>query len=91
MGATLTSLSLQDKRRFLIGLLAAQAPYNAFSFKDPNAASEQLGALGAFSELDAADPVVRDLRMKMATIAAGDWASVIKLGRALVDEIESHP
>ncbi|HEY7994133.1 MAG TPA: hypothetical protein VID24_07985 [Candidatus Eremiobacteraceae bacterium] len=90
MGATLRGLPLTDKRRFLVGLLAAQAPYNAFSLKDMNAAGQQLGALGQFDDLDAADPAVHDLRMKVATIPGGDWPSVIKLGRALVDEIETH-
>jgi hypothetical protein len=90
MGAVLSGLTLTDKRRFLVGLLAAQASYNAFSLKDPNAAGEQLGALGQFDDLDAADPAVHDLRTRMAAMRGGDWADVIKLGRALVDEIETH-
>jgi len=90
MDAVLFALPMTDRRRLLVGLLAAQAPYNAFSLKDSTAAGQQLGALGDFADLDAADPAVHDLRTKMAALPGGDWADVIKLGRALVDEIETH-
>jgi hypothetical protein len=87
----LHGLTQADKRCFSLGMVAAQAAYNAFSLKDPNAAGQQLGAIGAFADLDASDAAIHDLRVKMTSIPGGDWASVIKLGRALVDEIETHP
>src|SRR5215469_14068336 len=80
-----------DKGAFLVGLLTAQSAYNAFALKDPSASSEQLGALGSFTDLDDSDPKVHALRAKLATTQSGDWVTIIKLGRALVEEIETHP
>ncbi len=84
------NMSKSDQGSFFVGLLAAQAAYNAVAFRDPDAAAQQLAALGHFNDLDSTDRNVRDLRAKMSSLDAGDWADQVTIGRSLVDEIETN-
>lgn len=86
-----TSLSKPDQSAFFVGMLATQSIYNAIVFRDPSTATEQLGALAQFTALDAEDPAIHDLRVRLASTSTTDWAGQVKAGRALVDEIETHP
>jgi hypothetical protein len=87
----LKRMSKADQGYFFTGLLAAQAAYNAVAFRDPDASRQQLSALGHFSDLDASDPKVHALRATMSQLDASDWHDQIKVGRSLVDEIETNP
>jgi hypothetical protein len=83
------SMSKSDQGSFFVGLLAAQAAYNAVAYRDPDAAAQQLAALGHFNDLDSTNPKVRELRARMSSLDAGDWADQVSVGRSLVDEIET--
>ena len=85
----LKSMPKADLGSFFVGLLAAQAAYNAVAYRDPGAAAQQLAALGHFDDLDSTDPKVRELRTRMSSLDAGDWADQVSIGRSLVDEIET--
>lgn len=83
---------LPENRRdcILFGVFAAQIPYNAAVFRDPAAAGQQLGSIAQFHALDAADPAAAQIRAQLVAVTPNDWASVVRLGRALVHEIETH-
>jgi hypothetical protein len=90
-GDLLRSLPTDRRDCVFFGTFAAQIPYDAVAFRDPNAAAQQLGALKNFDDFDATDPKAAQLRAQLSGVAPTDWTDELRLGRALVDEIESIP
>lgn len=85
------SMPKQQQSAFFVGMLGTQSVYNAIVFRDSSTTTEQLGALAEFTALDAEDSAIHDLRVRLASVSPTDWSAQVQAGRALVDEIESHP
>jgi|GEM_PF-6928051 len=83
----LASQPLENKGAFLLGNLTEQAAYNAFVLRDQKDDREYRSVIESLSSVDSQIPGLRELRMNLAAVAAGDWQSSQRAASAIVMKI----